>query len=146
MADCRALRRSRGANPPTPISLDFGVSPSFVPDQVTAQKNQWELDKLQTQSEMLKKFAVDEVDSHSKEGAYIIGLSMQGARWDPNAVSIEKSKARNDPFDVFCNAFLETRAKVLVRMIVNQLIPMDFGEYLDPFVMPHYLSWETWIP
>lgn len=64
---------------------------------MTAQKNQWELDKLQTQSEMLKKFAVDEVDSHSKEGAYIIGLSMQGARWDPNAVSIEKSKVRNDP-------------------------------------------------
>lgn len=63
--------------------------------QVTAQKNQWELDKLQTQSEMLKKFAVDEVDSHSKEGAYIVGLSMQGARWDPNSVSIEKSKARN---------------------------------------------------
>lgn len=63
--------------------------------QVTAQKNQWELDKLQTQSEMLKKFAVDEVDSHSKEGAYIIGLSMQGARWDPNSVSIEKSKVSN---------------------------------------------------
>ena len=62
---------------------------------MTAQKNQWELDKLQTQSEMLKKFAVDEVDTHSKEGAYIIGLSMQGARWDPNAVSIEKSKARS---------------------------------------------------
>lgn len=64
---------------------------------MTAQKNQWELDKLQTQSEMLKKFTVDEVDSHSKEGAYIIGLSMQGARWDPNAVSIEKSKARLAP-------------------------------------------------
>eukprot|EP00903_Cladosiphon_okamuranus_P006208 g6103.t2 len=67
--------------------------------QVTAQKNQWELDKLQTQSEMLKKFAIDEVDSHSKEGAYIIGLSMQGARWDPNAVSIEKSK----PKEMFCS-------------------------------------------
>lgn len=61
-------------------------------NQVTAQKNQWELDKLQTQSEMLKKFMIDEVDSHSKEGAYIIGLSMQGARWDHNSVSIEKSK------------------------------------------------------
>ncbi|CAM9107555.1 unnamed protein product [Discosporangium mesarthrocarpum] len=66
--------------------------------QVTAQKNQWELDKLQTQSEMLKKVAVDEVDSHSKEGAYIIGLSMQGARWDMNANSIEKSK----PKEMFC--------------------------------------------
>lgn len=69
----------------------------LVPDmahgwQVTAQKNQWELDKLQTQSETLKKFNVDDVDSHSKDGAYIIGLSMQGARWDPNTVSIEKSK------------------------------------------------------
>lgn len=60
--------------------------------QVTAQKNQWELDKLHTQSETLKKFNVDDIDSHSKEGAYIIGLSMQGARWDPNTVSIEKSK------------------------------------------------------
>lgn len=77
-------------NGPSPICL-------CVSRQVTAQKNQWELDKLQTQSEMLKKFAIDEVDSHSKEGAYIVGLSMQGARWDPNAVSIEKSKARVAP-------------------------------------------------
>lgn len=60
--------------------------------QVTAQKNQWELDKLQTQSEMLKKFTVDEVDAHSKDGAYVMGLSMQGARWDHNGSSIEKSK------------------------------------------------------
>lgn len=64
-------------------------------NQVTAQKNQWELDKLQTQSEMLKKFMIDEVDSHSKEGAYVIGLSMQGARWDHNSVSIEKSKVNS---------------------------------------------------
>ena len=77
-------------NGPSPICL-------CASQQVTAQKNQWELDKLQTQSEMLKKFAVDEVDSHSKEGAYVVGLSMQGARWDPNAVSIEKSKARIAP-------------------------------------------------
>lgn len=73
-------------------------------NQVTAQKNQWELDKLQTQSEMLKKFMIDEVDSHSKEGAYVIGLSMQGARWDHNAVSIEKSKVYSF-VNLIANAF-----------------------------------------
>ncbi|CAM9802998.1 unnamed protein product, partial [Choristocarpus tenellus] len=34
----------------------------------------------------------------SKDGVYIIGLSMQGARWDMNGSSIEKSK----PKEMFC--------------------------------------------
>ena len=42
--------------------------------------------------------AVDELDSNSRDGAYIIGLSLQGARWDINSVQIEKSQ----PKEMFC--------------------------------------------
>ncbi|CAM9682439.1 unnamed protein product, partial [Phaeothamnion confervicola] len=62
--------------------------------QVTAQRNQWELDKLVTQTEVTRKYGLDEVEAHSKDGALIIGLSMQGARWDPTATSIDKSRPK----------------------------------------------------
>merc|ERR1712185_626814 len=67
-------------------------------NQVAAQKNSWELDKLVTFTDVTKKFTVDEVEGSMREGAYIIGLSMQGARWNPNDTSIEKSK----PKEMFC--------------------------------------------
>jgi len=54
------------------------------PHQVTAQNSKSELDKLVTQTDVTKRMSADEVDSHSRDGAYIIGLSMQGARWDAN--------------------------------------------------------------
>jgi dynein heavy chain len=66
--------------------------------QVTAQKNSLELDKLVTSTEVTKKMTTDEVEAHSKDGAYIIGASMQGARWDMTGNSIEKS----NPKEMFC--------------------------------------------
>merc|ERR1719240_1850582 len=60
-------------------------------NQVAAQKNQWELDKLVSVTDVLKKMTVEEVDSASRDGAYINGLQMQGARYDMNATSVEKS-------------------------------------------------------
>jgi len=62
--------------------------------QVTAQKNQWELDKLVTFTDVTKRMSIDDMDSTSRDGAYMIGLSMQGARWDVNGVQIEKSKPK----------------------------------------------------
>merc|ERR1719164_223263 len=53
-------------------------------NQVAAQRNQWELDKLLNFTDVTKKMTADEID----------GLSMQGARWDLNAVNIEKSKPK----------------------------------------------------
>ena len=41
--------------------------------QVTAQKNQWELDKLVPWTDVTKKIAVEEIEGPSREGAYIIG-------------------------------------------------------------------------
>eukprot|EP00592_Proboscia_alata_P015189 CAMPEP_0194394788 /NCGR_PEP_ID=MMETSP0174-20130528/124051_1 /TAXON_ID=216777 /ORGANISM="Proboscia alata, Strain PI-D3" /LENGTH=2316 /DNA_ID=CAMNT_0039190629 /DNA_START=658 /DNA_END=7604 /DNA_ORIENTATION=+ len=66
--------------------------------QVTAQKNQWELDKLVTFTDVTKRLNADDIDSSSRDGAYIIGLSMQGARWDATNVHIDKSQ----PKEMFC--------------------------------------------
>lgn len=62
---------------------------------LTAQRtNQWELDKLVTFIDVTKRTSVDELDSSSRDGAYIIGLSMQGARWDLTNVPIAKRANR----------------------------------------------------
>ena len=42
---------------------------------------------------------IEELESNSRDGAYIIGLSLQGARWDTAAVQIEKSR----PKEMFCS-------------------------------------------
>jgi len=66
--------------------------------QVTAQRNMWELDKLVTFTDVTKRMSVDEIESGSRDGAYIIGLSMQGARWDPSNLQVEPSR----PKEMFC--------------------------------------------
>ena len=42
--------------------------------QVTAQKNQWELDKLVTWTDVTKKMGIEEMEATSRDGAYIVGL------------------------------------------------------------------------
>jgi len=66
--------------------------------QVTAQKAQLELDKLQVQTEVTKRTHA-EVDAPSRDGALVHGLSLQGARWDVQGGLLEKSK----PKEMFCD-------------------------------------------
>ena len=66
--------------------------------QVTANKKQWELDKLVTFTEVTKRMTTDEIETSSRDGAYIIGLNIQGARWNVSNVQIEKSL----PKEMFC--------------------------------------------
>uniref|UniRef100_A0A7S3FE28 Dynein heavy chain C-terminal domain-containing protein n=1 Tax=Haptolina ericina TaxID=156174 RepID=A0A7S3FE28_9EUKA len=49
--------------------------------QVTARKNELPLDKLVTAVEVTKK-SVEEVEVATREGAYVYGLYVEGARWD----------------------------------------------------------------
>uniref|UniRef100_H3HCG5 AAA+ ATPase domain-containing protein n=1 Tax=Phytophthora ramorum TaxID=164328 RepID=H3HCG5_PHYRM len=58
--------------------------------QVTAQKNQWELDKLVIQTDVLKR-RNGEVDAPSRDGAYIHGLYLMGARWDVQNNTVDRS-------------------------------------------------------
>ena len=66
-------------------------------NQVAAQKDKSELDKLVSVTDVTKKMAVDEIDGHARDGAYINGLQMEGARWDVNNTSVE-FEAEGDVF------------------------------------------------
>ena len=49
--------------------------------QSTARKNEWPLDRMVLNVDVTKK-AKDDFNSAPREGAYIHGLFMEGARWD----------------------------------------------------------------
>ena len=65
--------------------------------QMTAQRSGAELDKLIIMTDVTKR-NIDDCDSPSRDGAYIHGLSLQGARWDVGATLVEKSR----PKEMFC--------------------------------------------
>jgi len=58
--------------------------------QVTARKNEWPLDKLATVVDVSKK-TVDEVNSggETRDGAFVNGLYVEGARWDTQTGCLE---------------------------------------------------------
>lgn len=67
--------------------------------QQTAQRTGQELDKLTIQTEVTKRFPA-EVESASKDGCFITGLFMQGARFDIAGGIIDKSKPREMFFEM----------------------------------------------
>ena len=50
--------------------------------QTTARRNEWPLDKTVVQTDVTKKRDVDEIDAPSRDGAFISGNMLAGARWD----------------------------------------------------------------
>merc|ERR1712054_543238 len=58
--------------------------------QSQARKNEWPLDKVVSAFEVTKQVA-SEVDIASKEGSYITGLTMEGARWDGGQACVSSS-------------------------------------------------------
>jgi len=94
--------------------------------QVTAQKNSLELDKLVTWTEVTKKMDIAEFDSHAREnGAYIIGLSIQGARWDTQTGFLERSR----PKEMFCK----------MPVITVKALPLDKADTsVGIYVCPTY--------
>ena len=65
--------------------------------QTTARQNGWPLDKLTLLTEVTRKTA-DQIDGPSKDGAYIHGLVMEGARWDEKAGAIADSRPKELSF------------------------------------------------
>jgi len=61
--------------------------------QVTARKNEWPLDKLVTVVDVTKK-SFEEVDSATRDGAYIHGLYCEGARWDLSAGGLDDAQVK----------------------------------------------------
>ena len=62
--------------------------------QVTARKNELPLDKLAVIADVTKKASPDEVESATREGAYAHGFSLEGARWDMNAGTLEEARMK----------------------------------------------------
>ncbi|KAJ3023806.1 hypothetical protein HKX48_000940 [Thoreauomyces humboldtii] len=58
--------------------------------QTTARKNEWPLDRMVLSVDITKK-AKEEFSGAPREGAYIHGMFMEGARWDTNTGLIQDS-------------------------------------------------------
>ena len=84
--------------------------------QTTAQNNQWELDKLVVFTDITKRAKIDDVDTPARDGAYIFGLSLQGARWDLQGGALDKSQ----PKEMFCKMpIMNARAVSAEKAEVN---------------------------
>jgi len=59
--------------------------------QVTSRKNDWALNKLVTTVDVTKKLTPEEVEGAARDGAYLTGLFIEGARWDMATGVLEDS-------------------------------------------------------
>jgi len=91
--------------------------------QQQARKNEWPLDKVVTATEVTKK-APEEVGEASKEGSYISGLTMEGARWDTGQASVAPSL----PKEMFFT----------MPVILAKAVPVDKAEFKDSYLCPVY--------
>jgi dynein heavy chain len=91
--------------------------------QVYAQKNKSELDKLVTFTEVTKRQNNDEVETAAKDGAYISGLYVQGARWDLAGNMLERSK----PKEMFSKMPV-----INVKAITSDKLDVSQGYYVCP--------------
>lgn len=65
--------------------------------QVYARHNMQELNKLNIQTDILKKMYWESdlpANRESSGGAYVFGLQVEGARWDVNGMSLEESEPK----------------------------------------------------
>jgi len=62
--------------------------------QQTARKNQWPLDKVVLTVDVTKKYNKDDFTSPPREGAYLYGLYMAGARWDTQTGLIQEARLK----------------------------------------------------
>ncbi|XP_054427204.1 dynein axonemal heavy chain 9 isoform X2 [Pteronotus mesoamericanus] len=82
--------------PPTVWLTGFFNPQSFLTAimQSTARKNEWPLDQMALQCDVTKKNR-EEFRSPPREGAYVHGLFMEGARWDAQAGVITEAKLKD---------------------------------------------------
>merc|ERR1719412_2783564 len=83
------------------LPLSVWISGFFNPQsfltavmQSTARKNELPLDRMCLVCEVTKKYNKEEFSSGPREGAYIHGLYMEGARWDVNTGTIAESRLK----------------------------------------------------
>jgi len=89
--------------------------------QTNARRNEWPLDRTIIQTEVTRK-QPDDIDVPAREGAYVFGLSLEGARWDGNCVDESKPK------ELLCR----------MPVILIKAVPADSSEMRDVYRCPVY--------
>lgn len=93
--------------------------------QTTARRNDWPLDKTVVVTEVTKK-QPDQIESASRDGAFIHGLTLEGCRWDDKAGVMEDSK----PKELFCP----------MPVILVKAVTADKAEMKDTYQCPVYTT------
>ncbi len=105
--------------------LDSQTFPQTAVMQVTARKNEWPLDKLATVVDVSKKTAEEvQAGEGTRDGAFISGLFVEGARWDAQAGVLDDAIMKQ----LYCPLPL-----VLVKAATQ-----DKGEARDIYPCPVY--------
>ena len=66
--------------------------------QVVGRANKWELNKVMIATEVTKKNYPEEIDTVPRDGAFVFGLVLEGARWDVSTGQLEEPR----PKEMFC--------------------------------------------
>ena len=93
--------------------------------QTTARRNEWPLDKTVVLTEVTKKQA-DQVDAPSRDGAFIHGLTLEGARWDEKIGALDESR----PKELFA----------AMPVILVKAVTVDKAESKDAYQCPVYTT------
>merc|ERR1719221_2313667 len=93
----RCVQLEDWTNDPLTIPKVVDIAKLFNPQsfltaikQLCCQQQGLELDKLQVFTEVTKR-EVKQVDTAAREGAFVSGMFLEGARWDVNANCLEES-------------------------------------------------------
>merc|ERR1711988_791242 len=92
--------------------------------QAQARKNEWPLDKVVVATEVTKKIAPEEQEQPSKDGSFICGLTMEGARWDIGQQSVSNSLPKEMFFPM--------------PVMLAKAIPVDKAEFKETYMCPVY--------
>ncbi len=110
-----------------PLHILVACALSLHPDrlQTTARRNDWPLDKTVVLTEVTKK-QPDQIDAPSRDGAFIHGLTLEGARWDEKAGCLDESR----PKELFCP----------MPVILVRAVTVDKAELKDAYQCPVYTT------
>jgi len=104
------------------VSLNYMFNPqSFLTAimQITAQKQKMELDKLVIMTDVTRK-TVEQTDIRAREGAYVTGMYLEGARWNWQAGLLEECL----PGEMFCELpVVQCKAILVDKLEKNGVYP-----------------------
>ena len=100
----RAAQLQTWVDNPTSIPPVVNVAYLFNPQsfltavmQTAARRNNLELDKLAIVTDVTRK-SIDDIDEPARDGAYICGLNLEGAKWNMQTGTLDEA----EPREMFC--------------------------------------------